>query len=84
MIIERRTGSPRSSSSQSPPSRVCSTRYLSSPVSTIYIFTGWSGACRGTGTCTVPMTAATSVTASFEYYDLSTATPLPDPRRRHP
>jgi uncharacterized repeat protein (TIGR02543 family) len=29
-------------------------------------FSGWSGACTGTGTCTVPMTAATSVTASFQ------------------
>jgi hypothetical protein len=28
-------------------------------------FTGWSGACSGTGTCTVSMTAASSVTASF-------------------
>jgi hypothetical protein len=30
------------------------------------VFTGWSGAgCSGTGNCTVPMTAATSVTATF-------------------
>jgi hypothetical protein len=28
-------------------------------------FTGWSGACAGTGTCTVSMTQARSVTASF-------------------
>ena len=28
-------------------------------------FTGWSGACTGTGTCTVSMTAAQSVTATF-------------------
>jgi hypothetical protein len=28
------------------------------------------------------MTAASSVTATFEYYDFSTATPLPDPRPR--
>ncbi|GAK57195.1 fibronectin type III domain protein [Candidatus Vecturithrix granuli] len=28
-------------------------------------FTGWSGACSGTGTCTVSMTAARSVTATF-------------------
>ncbi|MEO8460707.1 MAG: hypothetical protein ABI451_09275, partial [Dokdonella sp.] len=28
-------------------------------------FTGWSGSCTGTGTCTVAMTAARSVTASF-------------------
>jgi hypothetical protein len=28
-------------------------------------FTGWSGACTGTGTCTVAMSAARSVTATF-------------------
>jgi Fe-S cluster biogenesis protein NfuA/uncharacterized protein (DUF2141 family) len=28
-------------------------------------FTGWSGACTGTGTCTISMTAAQSVTATF-------------------
>ncbi|MBI3043630.1 MAG: fibronectin type III domain-containing protein, partial [Betaproteobacteria bacterium] len=30
-----------------------------------YQFTGWSGACTGTGTCTLTMDAAKSVTASF-------------------
>jgi len=29
------------------------------------VFTGWSGGCTGTGTCTVTMNAATSVTATF-------------------
>ena len=29
-------------------------------------FTGWSGACTGTGTCLVTMSTATSVTATFE------------------
>jgi len=29
-------------------------------------FAGWSGACSGTGTCTVSMTAARAVTATFE------------------
>ena len=29
-------------------------------------FIGWSGACTGTGTCTISMTAARSVTATFE------------------
>ncbi len=29
-------------------------------------FAGWSGACAGTGSCTVTMTAARSVTAAFE------------------
>jgi M6 family metalloprotease-like protein len=34
-------------------------------------FTGWSGAgCSGTGTCTVTMTAATSVTAGFDIVSL--------------
>jgi hypothetical protein len=30
-----------------------------------YIFTGWSGACSGTGSCVVTMSAAESVTATF-------------------
>ncbi|MFN2485044.1 MAG: hypothetical protein ABR609_00205 [Acidimicrobiia bacterium] len=30
-----------------------------------YSFTGWSGACSGTGTCTVTMNAAKTVTATF-------------------
>jgi hypothetical protein len=29
------------------------------------LFAGWSGACTGTGNCSVPMTAAASVTATF-------------------
>ena len=29
-------------------------------------FTGWSGACSGTGTCNVMMDAAKSVTATFD------------------
>ncbi len=29
-------------------------------------FAGWSGACTGFGTCTVPMTAAATVTATFD------------------
>ncbi len=33
-----------------------------------YRFHGWSGACSGTGTCTVAMTAAKSVTATFYWY----------------
>jgi uncharacterized cupredoxin-like copper-binding protein len=31
-------------------------------------FTGWSGACNGTGTCTVTMTGAKTVTAQFDSY----------------
>ncbi len=38
---------------------------LTASASTGYTFTGWSGACSGTGTCTVSMTAARSVTANF-------------------
>jgi uncharacterized repeat protein (TIGR02543 family) len=30
-----------------------------------YVFAGWSGACSGTGTCTVTMTADRTVTATF-------------------
>ncbi|MBK7976643.1 MAG: FG-GAP repeat protein [Deltaproteobacteria bacterium] len=39
------------------------------------IFAGWSGACTGTGGCTVPMTAARNVTATFTLptYSLSVA-----------
>lgn len=38
---------------------------LSAGPTTGSIFTGWSGACSGTSTCTIPMTAARSVTANF-------------------
>lgn len=31
------------------------------------VFTGWTGACTGTGTCSVTMNAAKSVTATFTY-----------------
>ena len=34
-------------------------------------FTGWSGACSGTGTCTVTMNAAASATATFTLQDFS-------------
>ncbi len=35
-------------------------------------FSGWSGACNGTGSCTVTMTSATAVTASFAVIPPST------------
>ena len=38
---------------------------LTASVSSGSIFTGWSGDCSGTGTCTVTMSAARSVTATF-------------------
>jgi uncharacterized repeat protein (TIGR02543 family) len=38
---------------------------LSATPATGYYFSGWSGACAGTGACTVTMTAAKSVTATF-------------------
>ena len=38
---------------------------LTAKASTGSTFTGWSGACSGTGTCSVTMTAAKSVTATF-------------------
>jgi endoglucanase len=40
-------------------------------------FAGWSGACAGTGTCTVSMTAARSVTATFN--TSGTNTPCANP-----
>jgi uncharacterized repeat protein (TIGR02543 family) len=50
----------------------CSEPYLSGTPVTLsatpasgYTFSGWSGACTGTGACTVTMTAAKSVTATF-------------------
>src|SRR5439155_13732830 len=30
------------------------------------VFTGWSGGCTGTGSCTVILTSATTVTATFD------------------
>ena len=38
---------------------------LTAAAATGSTFTGWSGACSGTGTCAVSMTAARSVTATF-------------------
>ena len=36
-----------------------------------FVFNGWSGACSGTESCTIPLTAAASVTANFK--------PVPQP-----
>jgi hypothetical protein len=49
----------------------CSHAYVQGTVVTLTatpdvgVFTGWSGACTGSGTCTVTMSAAQAVTASF-------------------
>lgn len=50
----------------------CSATFVDNAVVTLtatpaagYSFTGWSGACSGTGSCTVSMTDAQSVTATF-------------------
>lgn len=39
---------------------------LTASAATGHTFTGWGGACTGTGSCTVAMTAARSVTATFK------------------
>jgi endoglucanase len=39
---------------------------LTAAASTLSVFTGWSGACTGTGSCNVTMDQARSVTATFE------------------
>ena len=49
------------------------------------VFSGWDGACSGTGTCTVTMNAAKSVTASFvrRFIDLQDGTVVdPDSKLR--
>ena len=40
-----------------------------------YAFSGWSGACSGTGSCVVTMDAAETVTASFSVAPFAAATP---------
>ncbi len=52
---------------------VCSAGFLTDAVVTLTAtpaagstFTGWSGGCSGTGTCTVTMTASKSITANFK------------------
>jgi hypothetical protein len=63
----------------------CSEPYPSGTVVTLtaapntgHIFSGWSGSCQGTGTCTVTMDAEKSVTASFTP-DLGLTVILTDP-----
>jgi endoglucanase len=52
---------------------LCSATYINDTVVTLTAtpatgstFAGWSGACTGTGTCSVTMGAAKSVTATFK------------------
>ncbi|WP_295454181.1 glycoside hydrolase family 9 protein [uncultured Thiodictyon sp.] len=51
-----------------------------------YTFSGWSGACTGTGGCTVPMSAAKTVTATFKtipgYIEQGTTATLADASQR--
>lgn len=42
-------------------------------------FTGWSGACTGAGACSVPMTEARTVTATFDRQTVLTAASMPAP-----
>jgi hypothetical protein len=58
--------------------RMCSSSFVSGTAATLTAtpngasnFIGWSGACSGTGTCTVTMNAAASVTATFALQDFS-------------
>lgn len=46
-----------------------------SAASSSWVFTGWSGACSGSGACTVTMNAAKSVTATFTRLRTLTVTP---------
>ena len=48
---------------------------LTATPTALHTFTGWSGACSGTGTCTVTMSQARSVTANFSA-PMNTVTPL--------
>lgn len=48
---------------------------LTATPTALHTFTGWSGACSGTGTCTVTLSQARSVTANFSA-PINTVTPL--------
>lgn len=67
------TGTVKTADSKINCGSACSASYASNasvtltatPTPTDSQFTGWSGACTGTGNCIVPMTSAKSVTANF-------------------
>ena len=44
-----------------------------------YIFSGWTGACSGTGSCSVSMTAAKAVGATFTATSMPVPVPVPAP-----
>ena len=49
-----------------------------------FIFTGWTGACTGTGVCRVPMTAVRNVTATFGRPPPQPQPPQPAPQPQPP
>ena len=47
-------------------------------------FAGWSGACTGAGTCTIPLPYDQSVTATFIAVPPDSSPPKPTPPRTNP
>jgi len=80
-VVLSGTGTVTSSPSGINCGTTCSASFVSNTQVTLtatagngFAFTGWSGGCSGTGTCAVTLTAATSVTATFNAVPSSTLT----------